>query len=248
MSTGSGKSAIYQLAGLPHRRPDRRRLAAHRAPAGPDGGRRGARPRSLNSTLTERQREEVIEDVADDDVEFVLLAPEQLANEEVLARARRRPASVALRRRRGALRQRSGATTSAPTTCGSAPAIEALGHPPVLALTATAAPPVRDEIVERARRCATPRSSSAASTARTSASRSTRHEEADRKRRALLDRVEARRGRRHRLLRDEEGRRGGRRRAARARRAGRALPRRPDARGAARSARSRSWTPATAST
>ena len=28
-------------------------------------------------------------------------------------------------------------------------AIEALGRPPVLALTATAAPPVRDEIVER---------------------------------------------------------------------------------------------------
>jgi ATP-dependent DNA helicase RecQ len=39
--------------------------------------------------------------------------------------------------------------TTAPLPSGNRSAIEALGRPPVLALTATAAPPVRDEIVER---------------------------------------------------------------------------------------------------
>src|SRR5688500_333327 len=83
MSTGSGKSAIYQLAGFLIDGPtvvvsplialqqDQMEAVEEEAAV-------------LNSTLTERQREEVIEDVADDEVEFVLLAPEQLANDEVL--------------------------------------------------------------------------------------------------------------------------------------------------------------------
>ncbi len=67
-----------------------------------------------------------------------------------------------------------------------ASAARALGRPPVLALTATAAPPVRADIVERSA-CATPSSSCAGSTARRSELAVERHHEDERKTRALLD-------------------------------------------------------------
>src|SRR5687767_15786282 len=78
MSTGSGKSAIYQLAGflidgatvvvspLIALQQDQMEAVEEDAAV-------------VNSTLTDKQREKVLEEVADDEVEFVLLAPEQLA-------------------------------------------------------------------------------------------------------------------------------------------------------------------------
>ena len=83
MSTGSGKSAIYQLAGFVIDGPtvvvsplialqqDQMESVEEEAAV-------------INSTLTDKQRDEVLEEAQDDEVEFVLLAPEQLANEEVL--------------------------------------------------------------------------------------------------------------------------------------------------------------------
>ena len=56
--------------------------------------------------------------------------------------------AVAARRRRGALHLRVGPRLPARVPAPRR-AAEALGRPPMLALTATAAPPVRDEIVER---------------------------------------------------------------------------------------------------
>ena len=197
---------------LPHRRPDRRRLAAHRAPAGPDGGGRGGgrrpeldahRPPARGGHRGRRRRRRRVRP-----------ARARAARQRGGPRgAAPRPASP-LRRRRGALRQRSGATTSAPTTCALGPAIEALGHPPVLALTATAAPPVRDEIVE-VLGMRDPEVIVRGFDRPNIRLEVERHEDADRKRRALLDRVEEAERPGHRLLRDEEGRRGGRRRAAR---------------------------------
>src|SRR3712207_5912830 len=100
----------------------------------------------LNSTLTDKQREEVIEDVAEDEVEFVLLAPEQLANDEVLAELREAGVSLFVVDEAHCVSQ--WGHDFRPDYLRVPVAIEALGHPPVLALTATAAPPVRDEIVE----------------------------------------------------------------------------------------------------
>jgi ATP-dependent DNA helicase RecQ len=99
----------------------------------------------LNSTLTDKQREDVIEDVADDEVEFVLLAPEQLANEDVLEDLRQAGVSLFVVDEAHCVSQ--WGHDFRPDYLRVGPAIEALGHPPVLALTATAAPPVRDEIV-----------------------------------------------------------------------------------------------------
>jgi ATP-dependent DNA helicase RecQ len=75
LSTGSGKSAIYQLAGFLIDGPTVvvSPLIALQQDQMEDVEEEAA---VLNSTLTERQREAVIEDVADDEVEFVLLAPE----------------------------------------------------------------------------------------------------------------------------------------------------------------------------
>src|SRR5687767_10530806 len=93
MSTGSGKSAIYQLAGFLIDGPtvvvsplialqqDQMEAVEEEAAV-------------INSTLTDRQREEVLEDAQEDEVEFVLLAPEQLANEEVLEELRQAGVSL----------------------------------------------------------------------------------------------------------------------------------------------------------
>src|SRR5690242_560283 len=76
MSTGSGKSAIYQLAGM--------LIALQRDQVEAAEG----EAELINSTLSAREREEAFEEASSGDVEFVLLAPEQLANEDVVERLR----------------------------------------------------------------------------------------------------------------------------------------------------------------
>src|SRR5437762_13911742 len=80
MSTGSGKSAIYQLAGMLIDGPTivvSPLIALQRDQVDAAEG----EAELINSTLTEREREEAFEEAEEGDVEFVLLAPEQLANE-----------------------------------------------------------------------------------------------------------------------------------------------------------------------
>ncbi|MEF2975996.1 RecQ family ATP-dependent DNA helicase [Subtercola sp. YIM 133946] len=78
---------------------------------------------------------------------FVFLAPEQLANESV--RGRLAALQVRLFVVDEAHCVSSWGHDFRPDYLGLGDAIEALGHPPVLAMTATGASPVRDEIVER---------------------------------------------------------------------------------------------------
>src|SRR3954471_2981509 len=85
MSTGSGKSAIYQLSGMLLDGPTivvSPLIALQRDQVEAAEG----EAELINSTLSERQRENAFEEAEEGDVEFVLLAPEQLANEEVLDR------------------------------------------------------------------------------------------------------------------------------------------------------------------
>jgi ATP-dependent DNA helicase RecQ len=150
MSTGSGKSAIYQLAGMiidgatvvvsPLIALQRDQMESV------DERTSGVAAVTLNSTLSDDAREEVLDDVEDNAVEFVLLAPEQLANDEVMARLRDSDVSLFVVDEAHCVSQ--WGHDFRPDYLRVGPAIEALGHPVVLALTATAAPRVREEIVE----------------------------------------------------------------------------------------------------
>ena len=152
MSTGSGKSAIYQIAGLlaPGATVVVSPLTALQRDQVSDLAERAAGGAAqLNSKISTSERERALAELAEDALEFLFLAPEQLANPDVLGElVAARPSLLVVDEahcisewghdfRRDYLRL--GAVA------------EALGHPTILALTATAAPPVRDEIVERLR-------------------------------------------------------------------------------------------------
>ena len=150
MSTGSGKSAIYQIAGLLTEgatvvisplialQRDQVEDLAERAAGG---------AAQLNSALPAAERERALAELAEGALEFLFLAPEQLANEEVLAElAVARPSLLVVDE---AHCVSEWGHDFRPEYLRIGAAAEALGRPPILALTATAAPPVRDEIAER---------------------------------------------------------------------------------------------------
>jgi ATP-dependent DNA helicase RecQ len=153
MSTGSGKSAIYELAGVLLRGPtvvispllalQRDQLAALEA--------RGHLVAvAVNSAEPARERRRVLDQLTGGErPDFVFLGPEQLADADVLHRLTAL-GPVLLAIDEAHLVSRWGPDFR-PDYLRLGTAVEALGRPIVLALTATAAPPVRDEIIDRLR-------------------------------------------------------------------------------------------------
>ncbi|TQK19599.1 ATP-dependent DNA helicase RecQ [Microbacterium sp. SLBN-154] len=151
LPTGSGKSAVYQLAGAlrdgmtivvsP--------LIALQADqlAGLADTPRAPRGAMLNSTIGDRATEELWRNVAAGDVEFLFLAPEQLAKDEVLDRLS--GVAVGLFVVDEAHCVASWGHDFRPDYLGLGDVRDRLGRPPTVALTATAAAPVREEIIER---------------------------------------------------------------------------------------------------
>jgi ATP-dependent DNA helicase RecQ len=150
MPTGSGKSAIYQLAALLLDGPTivvSPLIALQRDQVESIAEQDAAEAAELNSTLGEAEREETLERLEARELEFVLLAPEQLANEETLERlAAARPSLFVVDE---AHCVSEWGHDFRPDYLRLGSAIEALGRPVVLALTATASPRVREEIVGR---------------------------------------------------------------------------------------------------
>jgi ATP-dependent DNA helicase RecQ len=150
MSTGSGKSAIYQIAGLlvpgatvvvsPLIALQRDQVEALRERAA--GG-----AAQINSAIPAAEREAALAELAEDALEFVFLAPEQLANDDVLDELAVAAPSLLVVDEAHCISEWGHDFRPEYLRLGAA--AEALGRPPVLALTATAAPPVREEIAER---------------------------------------------------------------------------------------------------
>ncbi|MGC5078132.1 RecQ family ATP-dependent DNA helicase [Agrococcus sp. DT81.2] len=152
MPTGHGKSAIYQLAatlteGLtivvsP--------LIALQRDQVEQLEELGADPAvAVNSSQRVTENREAWEELEAEEAGFLFLAPEQLARDDVIERVRElRPSLFVVDE---AHCVSAWGHDFRPDYLRLGHVIEALGHPTTVALTATAAPPVRDEIVERLR-------------------------------------------------------------------------------------------------
>src|SRR4051812_4136852 len=150
MSTGSGKSAIYQITGLltpgatiivsPLIALQRDQVEALQERAA--GG-----AAALNSSLGAEAREQALAELAEDALEFLFLAPEQLGNADLLAELAVAQPSLVVVDEAHCISE--WGHDFRPDYLRLGAAIEALGRPTVLALTATAAPPVRKEICRR---------------------------------------------------------------------------------------------------
>jgi ATP-dependent DNA helicase RecQ len=151
MSTGYGKSAIYQLAGERLGRPtivvsplialQRDQVEAIEEQISP------GEAAELNSTVSARKRHELIAALERGEHEFVLLAPEQLAKAEVLAELAATEPSLLVIDEAHCISE--WGHDFRPDYLQLGAFAERLGRPTILALTATASPPVRREIVER---------------------------------------------------------------------------------------------------
>jgi len=150
MPTGSGKSAVYQLAGELRRGPTLvvsplLALQADQVRSIEEHDLSGAA--ALNSLMARSKFEQVLDDFVAGSLEFLFVSPEQLANGNVRSRISEAAPSLFVVDEAHCISM--WGHDFRPDYLGLGDAVDALGRPPVLALTASAAPPVRDEIVTR---------------------------------------------------------------------------------------------------
>jgi ATP-dependent DNA helicase RecQ len=150
MPTGSGKSAIYQIPALLLGGPTvvvSPLIALQRDQAQSLGQQDVPGAAVVNSMTRVGDVREAFEDLKEGDLEFLFLAPEQFSNSERFERVRASKPSLFVVDEAHCISEWGHDFRPDYLNLGSV--IEALGHPVVLAMTATAAPKVRDEITER---------------------------------------------------------------------------------------------------
>lgn len=148
--TGSGKSAIYQIAGalLPGLTVVISPLIAlQKDQVESIASSRLDTAAVLNSTLSFAERQETLERTGNGAVKYIFLAPEQLRNEETLERLKAAGVSLFTVDEAHCISQ--WGHDFRPDYLELGEALRALGHPACLAMTATASHEVRDDIVAR---------------------------------------------------------------------------------------------------
>lgn len=153
MPTGSGKSAIYQMAGLLIDGPTivvspLLALQHDQVEAIGEHGLEGGAAQ-LNSTLSAGERDDLLARLAAGTLEFCFLAPEQLTRPDTLDALRAAGPSLFVVDEAHCISSWGHDFRADYLRLGAV--IDGLGHPTVLALTATASPPVREEIVHALR-------------------------------------------------------------------------------------------------
>ncbi|MHA4949816.1 RecQ family ATP-dependent DNA helicase [Micromonospora sp. SD19] len=154
LPTGAGKSAIYQIpASLipgptvvisPLLALQQDQIASLNERQRPE-----LRAVRISSNETPTQQAEAITEVREGRAEFLFITPEQLSNPERMAEvASLKPALVAIDE---AHCISAWGHDFRPDYLALGHLIEGIGRPPVVALTATASPPVRDDIIARLR-------------------------------------------------------------------------------------------------
>ena len=146
--TGAGKSAIYQLAGVSLDGPTlivSPLIALQQDQIESIAELEIAAAAALNSNCSAGARQAAFEALEAGELEFLFLAPEQLARQDTLDELRRHPPSLFVVDEAHCISE--WGHDFRPDYLRLAAVIEALGHPPVLAMTATANAPVREEIV-----------------------------------------------------------------------------------------------------
>jgi ATP-dependent DNA helicase RecQ len=150
LPTGSGKSAIYQIAGLMIPGPTvvvSPLIALQRDQLDAIAEAELGQAALVNSLLRTSEREEAFEQLENAELEFLLLAPEQFNSEETLERVRAAKPSLFVVDEAHCVS--AWGHDFRPDYLRLGAVIDALGHPPTLALTATASEKVREEIIER---------------------------------------------------------------------------------------------------
>ena len=148
--TGAGKSAIYQIAGLliegvtvvisPL-------IALQKDQVDSINSHNAAEAVLINSHKKVSEIRETFEKIADGAVEYIFLAPEQLRNQETIERLKAAGVSLFVVDEAHCISE--WGHDFRPDYLQIGQVIERLGHPVVLALTATASPEVRAEIIDR---------------------------------------------------------------------------------------------------
>jgi ATP-dependent DNA helicase RecQ len=151
MPTGAGKSAVYQVPGLLLPGPTvvvSPLIALQRDQiAGLLGHADAPDAVAVNSAQAAGETEAAWDAVRHGDAEFLFLSPEQLAKDDVVERLAQAAPSLFVVDEAQCVA--AWGHDFRPDYLRLAQAVRRVGRPPVLALTATAAPPVREEIVER---------------------------------------------------------------------------------------------------
>jgi len=153
LPTGAGKSAVYQVPGLELPGPTLVvspliALQQDQVRSLLELGDDDARAAAVSSAVPAAERRAALEAAAAGELEFLFLSPEQLANEEVLDAVRAaRPSLVAVDE---AHCVSTWGHDFRPEYLRVGERLDTLDpRPPVLALTATASPPVREDVAER---------------------------------------------------------------------------------------------------